>query len=244
MSFQPDTPVPHSGQQTSQPRDVADHGEPQLLLSDSWNLPLWKRLLQNLRETIAPEKLPPLQLTSRPVELGMPAGDLLSLPWYRTVFTNLGDVISPETQPPLELESRPVDVGELVADQMAHPWWTSLLRNLADTVAPERQPPLQLTSSPADPGPTSGSLVLPRWSSVISTPKVFLPDKPKPDLAPTPARVVPPKPKPDPAEVEFVHTLERDLKRDLWRSQIRQRVWISLVVLELVAVIVTGFWWK
>ena len=78
-----------------------------------------------------PEKLPPLQISSRPVNVGMLIGDIVSLPWYRTVFTNLGNVIAPETLPPLELESRPVDVGELISDQMGHLWWTSLLRNLA-----------------------------------------------------------------------------------------------------------------
>src|SRR5713101_7578042 len=182
-----------------------------LLPPASLTQPLWRSLVGNVRDTFAPEKLPPLQLTSRPVNVGLLLGERLRLPWYRTVFTNLGDVISPETLPPLELESRPVDVGELIADQMSHMWWTSLLRNLADAVAPERLPPLQLTSSPMDPGATAGSLLLLRWSSVISTPKVFLPDKPKPEYAAAQPRVALPKPKPDQAEVEFVHILEADL---------------------------------
>src|SRR5438445_143 len=93
--------------------------------------PLWKSLIRNFRDRFLPDQLPPLYLTSRPVNLGMLLGDFLDLPWYRTVFTNLGDVISPETQPPLQLESRPVDVGELVGDMIAHPWWSSLLRSLA-----------------------------------------------------------------------------------------------------------------
>jgi hypothetical protein len=189
--------------------------------------------------------LPPLRLTSRPVDVGMLAGDILSLPWYRTVFTNLGDVISPETLPPLQLESRPVDVGELIGDQVSHMWWTSLLRSLADAAAPERLPALQLTSTPMDdPSLTAGSMQLPRWSSVISTPKVFLPDKPKAAYAPAQPRVAAPPPKPDPAEVEFVHILEADLKRDLRRSIFRQRLWVSLAVLELLALIGTSIWWK
>ena len=218
--------------------------ELELLLSDSWSRPLRKRLLDHLRDRLAPEKLPPLQLTSRPVDLGMLAGDILGLPWYRTVFTNLGDVVSPETLPPLQLESRPVDVGELIGDQMGRMWWTSLLRSLADAAAPERLPALQLTSAPMeDPSFTAGSMQLPRWSSVISTPKVFLPDKPKATYAVTLPRVVAP-PKPDPAEVEFVHTLEADLKRDLRRSVFRQRLWVSLAVLELLALVGTSIWWK
>ena len=236
----PDSP----GESHPDQQSMTEDRELELLLSDSWSLPLWRRLLGNLRDTFAPEKLPPLQLTSRPVNVGMLAGDMVSLPWYRTVFTNLGDVISPETQPPLELESRPVDVGELIGDQMSRMWWTSLLRNLADAVAPERMPPLQLTSSPMEPGPTSGPMLLPRWSSVISTPKVFLPDKAKPAYAPAQPRVAAPLPKPDPAEVEFIHVLEADLKRDLRRSRFRQRVWVSLAVLEVLALIGTSFWWK
>jgi len=223
--------------------DVEGH-DIELLLANSWNAPLWKRLLVGVRDIVSPEKLPPLHLTSRPVNVGMLEGDRLSMPWYRTIFTNLGDVISPETLPPLELESAPEDVGELIADQMGHPWWTSLLRNLADRVAPERLPPLQLTSKPMDIGGSSRFMALPSWSSVISTPKVFLPDKPKPEYGSIVLRPAPPKPKLDPAEVEFVHAVEADLRRDLRRSVFRQRVWITLTVMEVLVLIGTSIWWK
>jgi hypothetical protein len=170
-------------------------------------------------------------------------GDRLALPWYRTVFTNIGDVVSPESLPPLILESRPIDVGELIADQISHPWWTSLLRNLADRVAPERESPLEVTSTPVNPSLHSDSeyLLLPLWSSVIDGPKIFLPD-PKPG-SPAIARVAPlPVAKPDPEEVEFVHVLERDLRRDLRRSTVRVRLWISFAALEVV-VLLAGFFW-
>lgn len=215
-----------------------------LLLADSWSTPLWKRLLHEIHDKVSPEKLPPLRLTSHPINVGMLTSDAVSLPWFRTVFTNLGDVISPEVLPPLELESRPEDVGELISDQMAHPWWTSLLHNLADAVAPERQPALNLTSAPADPGMIGGALILPRWSSVISTPKVFLPDKPKPEYPAFVLKPPPPKPAPNPAEIEFVHTLEHDLRRDLRRSRFRQQLWVSLAVLEFAAVIFTWVFLK
>jgi len=221
-----------------------ENSEVQLLLADSWNAPLWKRLLDDVKDAIAPEKLPPLHLTSRPVDVGMSEGDRLSLPWYRTVFTNIGDVITPENLPPLELESIPVDVGELIADQMSRPWWTSLLRNLADKVAPERVPPLELTSKPMDLGGNSDSMQLPPWSSVISTPKVFLPDKPKQEYVLTLPKPAVAKPKPDAAEVQFIHAVEADLKRDLRRSVFRQRLWVSLAALEILALIGTSFLWK
>jgi hypothetical protein len=239
-----DQSTPPEPSKEKQP-EISGGPELELLLSDSWNQPLRKRLLDLLRDTLSPEKLPPLRLTSRPIDVGMLAGDILSLPWYRTVFTNLGDVISPETLPPLRLESRPVDVGELIGDQMSHMWWTSLLRSLADAAAPERMPALLLTSHPIDdPSFTAGAMQFPRWSSVISTPKVFLPDKPKAAYAPAQPRVAAPPPKPDPAEVEFVHSLEADLKRDLRRSVFRQRLWVSFAALEILALIYTSIWWK
>jgi hypothetical protein len=243
MFSQPTSPESSEEKKVESASSSGGH-ELDLLLPEGWIRPLRKRLLDHLRDTLAPEKLPPLHLTSRPVDVGMLAGDVLSLPWYRTVFTNMGDVISPETLPPLQLESRPVDVGELIGDQMSHMWWSSLLRSLADVAAPERLPALQLTSAPMDdPSLTAGSMQLPRWSSVISTPKVFYPDKPKAAFVQAP-RVAAPLPKPNPAEVEFVHVLEADLKRDLRRSVFRQRLWVSLAVLEVLALIGTSIWWN
>ncbi len=206
--------------------------------------PLWRSLLGNLRDTFSPERLPPLILTSRPVDTGILAGDLVSLPWYRTIFTNLGDVISPETLPPLQLESRPVDVGELIGDQLNHMWWTTLLRSLADAAAPERQTPLQLTSAPGDPDFSPGFLLLVHWSSVISGPKSLLPLKPK--LAYTPLSRTPApdaKPRIDPGELEFIQGLESDLKRDLRRSRMRQRMWLAIATAQI-ALLVAGFFWK
>jgi hypothetical protein len=206
--------------------------------------PLWRSLLGNLRDKFSPETLPPLLLTSRPVDTGMLAGDLLAMPWYRTIFTNLGDVISPETLPPLQLESRPVEVGELIGDQLNHMWWTSLLRNLADAAAPERQAPLQLTSSPADPGFSPGSMLLVHWSAVISGPKGYLPAKAKltyAGISRTAASEA--QPKVDAGELEFIQSLEKDLRRDLRRSRMRQRVWIALVTAQ-VGMLIAGFVWK
>ena len=49
----------------------SDEHELNLLLPEGWNRPLRKRLLDDLRDVILPEKLPPLHLTSRPVDVGM-----------------------------------------------------------------------------------------------------------------------------------------------------------------------------
>src|ERR1022692_1029645 len=203
-----------------------------LLPPASLTQPLWRSLAGNLRDTFAPEKLPPLQLTSRPVDVGLALGDRLRLAWFRTVFTNIGDVISPETLPPLELESRPVDVGELITDQLSHFWWGSLLRNLADRVAPETQPALQLTSkSILDIIPKSW-ILLPLWSEVVDTPKVFYPDKAK---AADTIRSINLQPVPLPAEREAppIQLNTSDLLRDIRRSRIRQRIWIGLAAAQV-----------
>lgn len=206
--------------------------------------PLWRSLIRNFRDRFLPDQLPPLYLTSRPVNLGMLLGEFLDLPWYRTVFTNLGDVISPETQPPLQLESRPVDVGELIGDSMARPWWSSLLRSLADAVAPDKLPPLDITWEPANPITPSQALLLTDWSNVISTPKVFLPDRAQPvitaaspGLALSEAAATP-----DPATVAFVYDLERDMLGDLRRSRRRERLLMVLFAAEVIF-LVSGFFW-
>jgi hypothetical protein len=211
-----------------------------LLPPPELNLPLWRSLLRNLHDRLSPERLPPLQLSSRPVDVGMLVGDVLDLPWYRTIFTNIGDVISPEILPPLQLESEPIDV-ELVSDQPT--LWRSLLRNLVDAVAPERQPALHLTSPPVNPEMASGVLMVPRWSSLIATAKVFLPDPP---TVPRPSPVAMPMrttlvllPQLEaPVVDDFERQLATRMQRSLRRSHIREIVWLSVIVIEVTALVV------
>lgn len=213
-----------------------------LLPPPSLAQPLWRSLAANLRDTFAPPKLPPLQLESRPVDVGLLLGDRISLSWFRTIFTNIGDVVSPETLPPLELESRPVDVGELITDQLSHFWWGSLLRNLADRVAPEKMPSLDLTSKPIVDVIPKSWLLLPLWSEVINTPKVFYPDKP---VAETAARLPAPAPAALPLEVRegaSADPMAADLIRDIRRSHLRKRIWIGLATAQVVYLIVMVFW--
>ncbi len=215
-----------------------------LLPPTSLTQPLWRSLAGNLRDTFAPEKLPPLALTSRPVNVGLPLGERLRLPWFRTVFTNIGDVLSPETLPPLELESQPVDVGELITDQLSHFWWGSLLRNLADRVAPETQPALQLTSKPILDIIPKSWILLPLWSEVVDTPKVFYPDKPKAADALRPVNLQPvaaPAAKLEAAvEALSKEPTAADLLRDLRRSRIRQRIWIGLAAAQVVYMVLAA----
>jgi hypothetical protein len=216
-----------------------------LLPPPSLTQPLWRSLAGNLRDTFAPEKLPPLALTSRPVNVGLALGERLRLPWYRTVFTNIGDVISPEVLPPLELESRPVDVGELITDQLSHFWWGSLLRNLADRVAPETLPALNLTSKPILDIIPKSWILLPLWSEVVDTPKVFYPDKPKPADAVRPFNLqpaaLPPKGMEALAEALVKEPTTTDLVRDLRRSRIRQRIWVGLATAQILYLTAVAF---
>lgn len=210
---------------------------------ESLTIPLWKSLARNLRDMLAPQKLPPLNLASRPVDVGMLLGDRLSLPWFRTVFTNLGDVIAPETLAPLELESRPVDVGELLTDQLSHFWLGSLLRNLADRLAPEKLPALGLTAEPIPDFVPAAWMLLPKWSDVISTPKVFYPDKPKPAEPATRPLIAQPLALPPEAQAARVaDPTAADLLRDLRRSRIRQRVWIAFAVAQVIYLVAIAFW--
>ncbi len=210
-----------------------------LLLPASLTQPVWKSLLGNLRDRLAPQKLPALQLSSRPLDLGLPLGDRLLLPWFRTVFTNLGEVISPEALPPLELESVPVDVGELISDQLGHLWFSSLLRNLADRLVPERLPKLELTAKPVANIVLDTWLLLPAWSEVISTPKVFYPDKPAAPISsmPVPLAAVTTG---APAEAGLrKHPTEAGLWRELRRSRIRGFVWMGVAAVQVIYLIVS-----
>ena len=210
-----------------------------LLPPASLNQSLLKSLLTNFKDTVAPEKLPPLMLSSRPLDLGLPLGERLLTPWFRTIFTNMEEVISPEVLPPLELESVPVDVGELVSDQISHLWFGSLLRNLADRLVPERLPKLDLTSKPMDNIVTNTWMFLPSWSEVISTQKVFYPDKP---AVPT-ASVAIPRPVTTAAAAPYVPArppVEAALVRDLRRSRIRGYIWVGVAAAQVIYILVSA----
>ena len=210
-----------------------------LLPPASLNEPLWQRLAGNMRHILAPQKLPVLQLSSRPFDLGVPLGERLRTPWFKTVFTNIGDVVSPEVLPPLELESVPADVGEIISDQLGHIWLSSLLRNLADRFVPERLPKLDVTSKPIENIVPDTWMLLPPWSEVINTRKVFYPDKPS---TPTPSVSIPRPSIPLSGAAPYVPArppVETGLLRDLRRSRIRGFVWMGVAAIQVVYLIVS-----
>lgn len=196
-------------------------------------LPLWRSFVLNFIDRVAPERLPPLQFTSKPMDVGLMLGDALERPWYRTIFTNIADVVSPEVLPALELESSPVDVGELLGDEIAHPWWHSLLGNLRDRLSPERLPALELTSQPFKPYEADTWLQILDWSNLIDTPKVYLPDAPRPAVAYVGAELPPEAPAAVAESAPAILAAQMQFKRDISRSRLRQKVWISLVAAEI-----------
>lgn len=203
-------------------------------------MPLWRSLILNLADRISPEKLPPLELTSRPVDTGMLFGDRLSLPWYRTVFANISDVVSADTSPPLDLTSRPVDVGELLGDELSHGWWASLLDGLRYRLSPEKQPALALTSKPIAAYGANSWLQLLDWSSLLDSPKVFLPDAPVQAqvmaaemLETAPVAVAATTAAAVPVDQQL-WAVQMQFKRDLSRSRFRQKIWMTAVAAEAV----------
>ena len=202
---------------------------------DSLTVPLWRSLVLNIIDRVAPERLPPLQLTCKPAFVGVMLGDRLASPWFKTVFVNIADVVSPEVLPPLELTSTPIDVGELVGDEVAHPWWHSLLGQVRDRLSPERLPELEVTSQPFQAWGADTWLQILDWSSLLDTPKVYLPDAARDDVAHSytalPLGVEEPVPLQELAPA--ILAAQTQFKRDISRSRLRQKMWISLVAAEI-----------
>lgn len=94
----------------SAPSDHLDR----LLMSTDIEEPWYKSIVRGIRETLNPPKLPPLELTSRPLESSH-LGDLAAIeePWFKSLVSNVKDLIHPPNLPPLELTSKPVEVGSI-----------------------------------------------------------------------------------------------------------------------------------
>ncbi len=73
---------------------------------------VWSSLISNLRDAFASDRQPPLELTSKPVEVQDPSR---VEPLWRGIWNNLRDRFYPEKLPPLELTSQPVQVMDPLA---------------------------------------------------------------------------------------------------------------------------------
>jgi len=82
-------------------------------LDEQLTQPWYQSVISNLRDALFPKKLPPLQLSSKPVEGENALDDSLALPWYRSLFENVQEALFPKKLPPLELTSKPVAVRDI-----------------------------------------------------------------------------------------------------------------------------------
>jgi TonB family protein len=88
----------------------ADHLD-RLLMSIDLEEPWYKSIARSIREALHPPKLPPLELTSKPVEnVDMGGLSAVDLPWYKSLVSNVRELIHPPKLPPLEVTSKPVEV--------------------------------------------------------------------------------------------------------------------------------------
>jgi hypothetical protein len=101
-------------------------------------------------------------------------------------------------------------------------------------------PALSLTSKPILDIIPKSWILLPLWSEVVDTPKVFYPDKPKPADALRPANLQPVALPAEKREALVVEPTAGDLLRDIRRSRIRQRVWIGLATAQVVYMVLAA----
>jgi len=104
--------------------------------------PWYISLFREIRDWLSPPKLPPLQVSSKPVAVRQ----LQFSPWYVSLIGKIRDRIQPAKLPPLQLTSKPADVHQL--DLV--PWYVSLFREIGDRVHHPELPPLPITSKPVE----------------------------------------------------------------------------------------------
>jgi TonB family protein len=84
-----------------------------LLVATDLEEPWFKSIVRSVRELIHPPQLPPLELTSRPVEEGLGELNKVEQSWFKSFAANVRDFVRPPKLPPLELTSKPVEVGSI-----------------------------------------------------------------------------------------------------------------------------------
>lgn len=76
--------------------------------------PWFKSMVRGVRELIHPPKLPPLEVTSSPVEGAEMGGmERVEQSWFKAFASNIRDAVRPPKLPPLEVTSKPVEVGSI-----------------------------------------------------------------------------------------------------------------------------------
>jgi len=127
---------------------VNDPGGLHLLTPDSLETPFYKSLFNSIKDLISPPKLPPLEITSKPMsqqELhaemrGGSSGQLLPVidddenlrhllppatlekPFYQSLYESIRDLINPPKLPPLEITSKPVEIPTMKGLYSGNEW--------------------------------------------------------------------------------------------------------------------------
>src|SRR3954451_8915628 len=71
-----------------------------LLIQSNLEEPWFRSVVRSIRELVNPPKLPPLEITSRPIE-GANFGNLNQEPWFRSVVRSIRELVNPPKLPPL-----------------------------------------------------------------------------------------------------------------------------------------------
>jgi hypothetical protein len=79
-----------------------------MLFGDRLALPWYRTVFSNISDVVSPEMGPPLELTSRPVDVGELLGDDLSHGWWTSLADGLRYRLSPEKPEKLALTSQPI----------------------------------------------------------------------------------------------------------------------------------------
>jgi protein TonB len=108
-----------TGEVEKEPMDHPPMAQPdaqldRLFVISDLEQPWYKSIVRGIRDTLNPPKLPPLELTSRPLE-SVELGDMSKLeqPWFKSLFSSIKDLVHPVKLPPLEVTSKPVEVGTI-----------------------------------------------------------------------------------------------------------------------------------
>ena len=85
-----------------------------LLLKTDIEEPWYKSIVQGIRDHFRRSELPPLEITSKPIE-DTDLGGMREVeePWYKSLAQNVHDLIRPPKLPPLDVTSKPVEVGSI-----------------------------------------------------------------------------------------------------------------------------------
>ncbi len=123
-----------------------------MLLGDRLAVPWYRTIFTNVGDVIAPETLPPLELESRPVEVGELISDQLSHLWFSSLLRHLADAAVPEKLPPLQLTSEPDDTI-LPSKIMLFPRWSSVIETVRAFAPDETKPAQAAAPRRAEPPP-------------------------------------------------------------------------------------------